>query len=52
MSTGMNTIKSIKRSVDVILKKKIPLALLHCTNIYPTPSKLVRLDCIKELQKT
>lgn len=50
MSTGMNTIKSIKRSVDVILKKKIPLALLHCTNIYPTPSKLVRLDCIKELQ--
>ena len=51
MSTGMNSIKSIKRSVNIILKKKIPLALLHCTNIYPTPAKLVRLNCITELKE-
>lgn len=51
MSTGMNSIQSIKKSVDIIQKKKIPLALLHCTNIYPTPSKLVRLGCIEDLKK-
>mgnify|MGYP001199419529 CR=1 FL=1 len=51
MSTGMNSIKSIKKSVQIILKNKIPLALLHCTNIYPTPPRLVRLNCIDELQK-
>jgi N-acetylneuraminate synthase len=51
MSTGMNSIKSIKKSVNIILKHKIPLALLHCTNIYPTPAKLVRLNCITELKE-
>jgi N-acetylneuraminate synthase len=50
MSTGMNSIQSIKKSVNIITKKKIPLTLLHCTNIYPTPSKLVRLECIKEIK--
>lgn len=50
MSTGMNSIASIKKSVNIICKKKIPLALLHCTNIYPTPSHLVRLDCIQEIK--
>ena len=52
MSTGMNSVDSIKKSVKIIRKKKIPLALLHCTNIYPTPPNLVRLDCIEELQKS
>ena len=51
MSTGMNTIKSIKRSVDIIRKHKIPYALMHCTNVYPTPNKLVRLNCIQELNE-
>ncbi|MAL65473.1 MAG: polyhydroxyalkanoate biosynthesis repressor PhaR [Candidatus Marinimicrobia bacterium] len=51
MSTGMNDIKSIYKSVNIILKKKISLALLHCTNIYPTPDKLIRLNCITELKK-
>lgn len=51
MSTGMNDISSIKKSVNIILKKKIPLALLHCTNIYPTPDELIRLNCILELKK-
>ena len=51
MSTGMNTISGIKKSVDIILKKKIQLALLHCTNIYPTPEKYIRLNCIEELKR-
>ncbi len=51
MSTGMNSISSIKKSVEIIRRKKIPLALLHCTNLYPTPPNLVRLDCIRQLKK-
>jgi N-acetylneuraminate synthase len=50
MSTGMNSISSIRKSVNIIRRKKIPLALLHCTNIYPTPFHLTRLGCIAELQ--
>lgn len=51
LSTGMNSINSIRKSVEIIKKNKIPLALLHCTNIYPTPANLVRLDCIRQLKK-
>ncbi|MDC0645054.1 N-acetylneuraminate synthase family protein [Candidatus Pelagibacter ubique] len=51
LSTGMNSISSIKKSIRIIQKNKIPLALLHCTNIYPTPPKLVRLDCLRQLKK-
>ena len=51
LSTGMNSIISIRKSVEIIKKNKIPLALLHCTNIYPTPPSLVRLDCIRQLKK-
>ena len=51
MSTGMNTIKTITKSVNIILRKKIPLVLLHCTNIYPTPERYIKLDCITEIKK-
>tara|TARA_Y100000590_G_scaffold368326_1_gene428931 strand:+ start:8598 stop:9641 length:1044 start_codon:yes stop_codon:yes gene_type:complete len=51
LSTGMNDIKSIKPAVKIIKKFKIPFALLHCTNIYPTPPKLVRLEAMQELKK-
>ena len=51
LSTGMNNINSITKSVKILRKYKVPYALLHCTNIYPTPSNLIRLDCIKILKK-
>ena len=51
MSTGMNSIKSISKSVQTIRKHKLPFVLMHCTNIYPTPNELVRLDCIQDLKK-
>jgi N-acetylneuraminate synthase len=51
LSTGMNTIESIKPSVEILRKAKIPFALLHCTNVYPTPPKLVRLGAMTELKK-
>jgi N-acetylneuraminate synthase len=51
VSTGMNDIKSIKRTVDILRKHKIPYALLHTTNLYPTPPSLVRLGAMKELEQ-
>lgn len=51
LSTGMNTIKDIKKSVRIIEKNKIPYALLHTTNIYPTPYNLIRLGALEDLKK-
>lgn len=50
LSTGMNTIESIRKAVDIFREYKIPYALMHCTNIYPTPPELVRLEAVRELQ--
>lgn len=50
LSTGMNDINSIRPAVNIIRKHKIPYALLHTTNIYPTPDHLVRLGAMNELQ--
>lgn len=49
LSTGMNSIESIKPAVEIFRKYKVPYALLHCTNVYPTPPHLVRLGAINEL---
>jgi N-acetylneuraminate synthase len=51
LSTGMNSINTIRPSVKIFRKYKIPYALLHCTNIYPTPTRLVRINCITVLKK-
>jgi len=51
LSTGMNTIKSIGKAVDIFHNYKVPYALLHCTNVYPTPPELVRLGAMLELQE-
>ena len=37
LSTGMNDYESIERSYKILKKHKVPFALLHTTNIYPTP---------------
>ena len=50
MSTGMNSIESIKPSVEIFRKYKTPFALMHCTNLYPTPDKLIRLNSILDLK--
>ncbi len=48
LSTGMNDLASVKRSVEVI-KDRVPYALLHCTSMYPTPYEKVRLGAVSEL---
>ncbi|MGL4761236.1 MAG: N-acetylneuraminate synthase family protein [Sarcina sp.] len=51
VSTGMNDIASIRKTVEILEKHNIQYALLHCTNLYPTPANLVRLGGMTELQK-
>lgn len=51
VSTGMNDIKSIRKTVEILEKRNVPYALLHCTNVYPTPPELVRLGGMEQLAK-
>jgi len=51
LSTGMNNIENIKKSVKILEKNRVEYALLHCTSLYPTPYEKVRLGAIKEMKK-
>lgn len=51
LSTGMNDISSIRKSVAIFHKHKVPYCLLHCTNVYPTPDHLIRLGGVEELAR-
>lgn len=50
VSTGMNDIASVQKTVEILEQYKVQYALLHCTNLYPTPAHLVRLGGMQELQ--
>ena len=49
LSTGMNTIKSVQKAIEIFNESNVPVALLHTTNLYPTPPELVRYGAMKEL---
>lgn len=49
LSTGMNTIESVKKAVAIFEKHNVPVALLHTTNLYPTPVHLVRFGAMTQL---
>lgn len=51
LSTGMNDIPSIRKSVAIFHEHKVPYCLLHCTNVYPTPDHLIRLGGVEELAR-
>jgi sialic acid synthase SpsE len=51
LSTGMNTIESVRKAVQIFDKVSVPLALLHTTNLYPTPPELVRYGAMTELHE-
>lgn len=51
ISTGMNSIETVRPSVEILRKANVPYALLHCTNVYPTPPELVRLGAMSRLKK-
>lgn len=51
LSTGMNTIDSVKKAVAIFDHYEVPVALLHTTNLYPTPAHLVRFGAMMELHQ-
>ena len=50
LSTGMNNIPSIRKSVSILKRAKIDFALLHTTSMYPTPYDKVRLGALDDLK--
>jgi sialic acid synthase SpsE len=51
MSTGMQNIKTIAASVEILRRSGVPFALLECTNLYPSPPEIVSLKGVTELQE-
>lgn len=51
ISTGMNSIETVQPTVEILHNANVPYALLHCTNIYPTPPELVRLGAMSRLKE-
>jgi N-acetylneuraminate synthase len=49
LSTGMNDLESVAKSVAILRRRGVPFALLHCTSMYPTPYRAVRLGALAEL---
>jgi N-acetylneuraminate synthase len=52
LSTGMNDLESVRRSVQVVQNHGTPLLVNHCTSMYPTPYEHVRLGAIVQLKET
>ncbi|WP_444452664.1 N-acetylneuraminate synthase family protein [Rhodobacter capsulatus] len=50
LSTGMQTIESIRASVAILQASGVEFALLECTNLYPSPPEIVSLRGVKDLQ--
>ena len=50
LSTGMQSIQSLHKSVDIINNSGVDYALLECTNLYPSPAEIVSLQGINELR--
>ncbi len=51
LSTGMNSLESVGKAVAIFDEAKVPVALLHTTNLYPTPVHLVRLGAMTQLHE-
>lgn len=51
LSTGMNDLNSIAKSVNILRSANIPYALMHCTSMYPTPYNKVRLGALSQMAK-
>lgn len=51
LSTGMNTIESIRKAIAIFDTYNIPVALLHTTNLYPTPIHLVRFGAMMQMHE-
>jgi N-acetylneuraminate synthase len=52
LSTGMQTIETIRASVAILDQAGIDYALLECTNLYPSPPEIVSLRGVTDLKET
>ncbi len=50
MSTGMQTIESVRASVQILEDAGVDYALLECTNLYPSPPEIVSLQGVTDLK--
>lgn len=50
MSTGMQSINSVRASVQILEDAGIDYALLECTNLYPSPPEIVSLQGVTDLK--
>jgi sialic acid synthase SpsE len=50
MSTGMQTIETIRASVAILEASGVDYALLECTNLYPSPPAIVSLQGVTDLR--
>lgn len=51
VSTGMNDITAVQRALNILERKNVPYALMHTTNLYPTPPRLVRLGAMQQMMR-
>ena len=51
LSTGMNNLETVRKAVSIFDEAGVSVALLHTTNLYPTPPHLVRLGAMRQLQE-
>lgn len=51
MSTGMQSIETIRASVEVLERSGVEYALLECTNLYPSPPEIVSLRGVTDLKR-
>jgi sialic acid synthase SpsE len=49
VSTGMNDLASVGRTVQILERRGVPYGLFHCTSMYPTPYSKVRLGALAQL---
>ena len=51
LSTGMQTIETIRQSVQILEDSGVEYALLECTNLYPSPPEIVSLRGVSDLKE-
>lgn len=51
VSTGMNDIRAVHKTVDIMERRGVPYALMHTTNLYPTKPEQVRLGAMAEMMR-
>ena len=50
ISTGMNPLHKIRKTIELVEKYNVPYCLFHCVSMYPTPYNKVNLKGIDDLK--